>query len=109
MAEFTGSPVQPFARVGVALVAVLAWRRFGRLLIGVVTLGVIAGVLYMVIDEAQTSRRQASRLAKLVRDARYQLEPGASPSPYFAGSGPYDERLGYEALPKFIERLASQG
>jgi membrane peptidoglycan carboxypeptidase len=90
-------------------VLVLVWRRYGRLLIGGLLLGAIAAALYALIDEVQTSRLQASRLSKVARDASYQVEPGPSPAPRFAGAGPYDERLGYQGLPGFIQRLKDQG
>ncbi|HEY2978422.1 MAG TPA: transglycosylase domain-containing protein [Burkholderiaceae bacterium] len=92
-----------------ALVLVFLWRRYGRLLIGGLLLGVIVTTLYKLVDELQTSRLQAARLSKIAREMRFAMEAGPSASIRFPGAGPYDERLGYHQLPQLIERLKQQG
>ena len=39
----------------------------------------------------------------------FQLEPGVSDSIRMPGDGPYDQRLGYSALPGLAERLPARG
>jgi membrane peptidoglycan carboxypeptidase len=68
-----------------------------------------AGAAYVVADELQTSRWQSARLSEIVSDAGYAVAPGRSDAIRFPGDGPYDERLGYHALPEFIGRLEKQG
>ena len=90
------------------LLLVSWWRRFGRpLLISLLVL-LVAGAIYVVVDEVQTSRHQARLISELARDLRFEVEPGASDTIRFPGLGPYDQRLGYYSLPNFVERLERQ-
>lgn len=59
--------------------------------------------------EMDTSRLQARYLSELGREMQYQLAPGPSDSIRFPSGGPFDERLGYVALPAMTERLAQLG
>lgn len=69
----------------------------------------VVGLVYWVADEVQSSRLQAEVLAKLAGEVHFKVEPGPSDAIRFPGPGPYDERLGYRAIPKFVERLKPQG
>jgi membrane peptidoglycan carboxypeptidase len=82
--------------------------RTKRLLAGAAVV-LVAGAIYAVADEAQSSRLQAQWLAQLAGELRFKVEPGPSDAIRFPGSGPYDERLGHRAIPKFIEQLKPQG
>jgi membrane peptidoglycan carboxypeptidase len=79
-----------------------------RLLVGF-SVVLIVGLIYAVMDELQTSRLQAERLGRLASELHFKVEPGPSDSIRFPGSGPYDERLGYRSIPKFVEQLRPQG
>lgn len=79
-----------------------------RLLVGL-AVALVAGVALWVVDEVQNSRLQAQLLGKLAGELQFKVEPGPSNAIRFPGSGPYDERLGYRAIPKFVERLGPQG
>jgi membrane peptidoglycan carboxypeptidase len=68
---------------------------------------IVAGSLLW--REMNTSRWQAHYLGELGREMRYGLEPGPSDSIRFPRHGPFDERLGYVALPQVAERLAERG
>lgn len=92
----------------VALASVLSWRRFGAALLAAALLALVAAAVWTVADEMQTSRRQATRLAKLADELRFEVEAGASDAVRFPGAGPYDQRLGYHPLPRFVERLTAQ-
>jgi len=67
-----------------------------------------AAVLWIVIDEVQTSRHQAQRLAALDRKLLFTLHAGPSDAIRFPGRGPYDQRLGYHTMPRYLERLTAQ-
>ncbi len=69
----------------------------------------VAGLIYGTVDELRTSRLQAELLGKLAAEVHFKVEPGRSDAIRFPGSGPYDERLGYRSIPKFVEQLQPQG
>ncbi len=72
-------------------------------------LAAVLGVAWIVVDEVQTSRRQAAWLSGLAPDLHYEVKPGPSPEIRFPGIGPFDERLGYHQLPDMVQRLQGQG
>ena len=84
------------------------WKATFLFLLATVLVTGFAAVLWIVVDEVQTSRHQAQRLAALDRKLRFALHPGPSDAIRFPGSGPYDQRLGYHALPRYLERLTAQ-
>jgi membrane peptidoglycan carboxypeptidase len=94
--------------VAVGLLKKITPRHWGRwlLLIGLLVLLAIAARL--ISHEVRTSERQARYLAELGRELSFKSEPGPSPAIRFPHSGPYDERLGYSELPAFTERLIAQ-
>ncbi|HEV2300395.1 MAG TPA: transglycosylase domain-containing protein [Stellaceae bacterium] len=57
--------------------------------------------------ELRTSFLQSWIFSSLARQMTYSLAPGASSDIRFPKSGPYDERLGYTALPGYIESLSA--
>ncbi|GAB3628786.1 transglycosylase domain-containing protein [Pandoraea terrae] len=71
--------------------------------------GLVYAVVQIVAEEAATSRWQSRYLSRVGRDATYQMAPGPSDAIRFPGSGPYDERLGYHALPDYLSRLTQHG
>ena len=81
------------------------WQR-PKLLLGLGALCVAIGIA--VIYEMRTSVLQARTFAALSRQLTFHIAPGPSPSIRFPRTGPYDERLGYTALPTFLERLIAQ-
>jgi membrane peptidoglycan carboxypeptidase len=85
------------------------WKRFGRWIFAALLFAAVLGIAWIGVDEAQTSRRQAAWLSRLVHDLHYEVKPGPSPAIRFPGHGPFDERLGYSQLPKFVQRLEGQG
>ena len=84
-------------------------KRFGWWMVATVLLVAVLGIGYVLMNEAQTSLRQAAWLSSLARDLRYEVKPGPSPSIRFPRAGPSDERLGYHQLPGLAERLEGQG
>ncbi|MEW6168778.1 MAG: transglycosylase domain-containing protein [Pseudomonadota bacterium] len=79
-----------------------ALRRQRLLLLG---LAVLAPAVALLVDELQSSRLQARRLAALGDELSFGTAPGVSEAIRFPGSGPYDTRLGYAALPQLLDRL----
>ena len=72
--------------------------------------GVVAAiVLLVVVWEIQTSRFQAKQLSEIAESVEYEVGRGTSRSVTYPEAGPYDLRLGYARIPKFIERLDTFG
>ncbi|MGE6528009.1 transglycosylase domain-containing protein [Pseudomonas sp. NPDC077382] len=69
----------------------------------------LAGGGYAAWHEMHTSKLQALWLNRYAENLDYQIEPGASSSIQFPDAGPFDRRLGYAALPTFLERLTQRG
>ncbi len=84
------------------------WRASFLFLLATVLVTGFAALIWIVVDEVQTSRYQAKRLAALDRKLQFALHPGPSDAIRFPGNGPYDQRLGYHALPRYLERLTAQ-
>ncbi|WP_417778198.1 transglycosylase domain-containing protein [Stutzerimonas xanthomarina] len=76
-----------------------------------VLLGVslLAGGGYAAWHEMHTSKLQALWLSRYAENLDYQVESGVSSSIQFPEAGPFDRRLGYAALPTFLERLSARG
>jgi membrane peptidoglycan carboxypeptidase len=83
------------------------WKKVRRLL-AFLLLVALACLAYVAVDEFYTSRRQAAYLSGLARQLTFNVEPGKSDAIRYPGAGPYDERLGYAQLPRFIDRLEKQ-
>lgn len=66
-------------------------------------------VVSLVANEVRSSQWQARYMSRLGKSLTYSIEPGASDSIRYPHSGPYDERLGYERLGEFGERLHKLG
>ena len=66
---------------------------------------VLALLAWGVVAEIDTSFLQSVIFSRLARHMSYSVAPGASDAIMFPKYGPYDERLGYVALPRFIQSL----
>lgn len=66
-------------------------------------------LLIAMINEFYNSTIQSRLFARLAHDASFQIDDGASSRIMFPRHGPYDERLGYTALPRFTGLLRAQG
>jgi membrane peptidoglycan carboxypeptidase len=73
------------------------------------TTGIGLAVLAMLAAayEMQTSQFEARYFAGLAHEMWASPKPGASTAILFPKAGPYDQRLGYAALPQFISRLSA--
>ena len=71
--------------------------------------GALTVAMYLVVDELQTSRRQAHWLSRLSAEQRFEMAPGPSPAVRYPGDGPYDLRLGYAQMPDLLRRLSRIG
>lgn len=72
-------------------------------------LGIAAAGVVFLVEEARHFRLQAHLLSDIGQQISYRVEPGASQQIRFGGGGPYDQRLGYSALPDYIQRLQADG
>ncbi len=84
------------------------WRLLRYALLIFLLAGLLAAGI-VIRREAQTSAFQARNLARLGRQMTFAVEPGVSDSIRMPGDGPYDQRLGYSALPRLMERLPALG
>src|SRR5262245_37247367 len=64
---------------------------------------------FAIADEIQTSRWQATVISLVARQLSFHVESGPSDAIRFPSTGPYNERLGYNKVPEFIERLEPEG
>jgi hypothetical protein len=75
--------------------------------------GTLAGVIYLIgwgtLYEMRTSRLEADYFTRLDSKMSVAVGQGASQAIHFPQGGPYDQRLGYAALPQFISDLPSHG
>lgn len=65
----------------------------------------VASILY----EARTSKFQAREISHYAASLNYRLEPGPSDTIIYAGTGPFDLRLGYTRLPQLLDRVQMRG
>ena len=84
------------------------WKRVGLFLLATVLVAGFATAAWVVADEVRTSRRQARWLAAFDGKLQFALRPGPSEAIRFPADGPYDQRLGYHDLPRFLTRLTTQ-
>src|SRR5687767_9016992 len=64
---------------------------------------------FVVAHEVRTSEMQARYFSKVASEMRYRVDAGPSASIAFPRAAPYDDRLGYSALPAWISRLEEAG
>ncbi|HWD59452.1 MAG TPA: transglycosylase domain-containing protein [Stellaceae bacterium] len=72
-------------------------------------IAVLALIAWAASWEMRTSRLEASYFTRLDRTLTSDVQPGPSPAIRFPKGGPYDERLGYAGLPKFVDDLTGNG
>lgn len=62
-----------------------------------------------VADEIETSRLQATHLARYAATLDFQMVDGASDAIRFPTHGPFNQRMGYSELPHLASRLSANG
>lgn len=89
----------------------LVTRRKRQGLLVVVTLFFLggSGAAALLLREGQGSQIQAKYLSHYAEKLSYTVEAGPSDAIYFPSEGPFDKRLGYARLPRFIDRLEARG
>src|SRR5437660_1323902 len=113
----TGCPLaRPFCllpalgRLTVGFASFLWWRlpelvvAFRRVIL-LICLALLGLAVYL---ESRTSYLEALLFSHLNSGMNVALQPGPSESIRFPKSGPYDERLGYSAMPDFIASLTER-
>lgn len=84
-------------------------RRLARRMTLLLGISLLAGGGYAAWHEMHTSKLQALWLSRYAENLDYRIEPGANSSIHFPEAGPFDRRLGYAALPAYLERLTERG
>lgn len=95
-------PVAPAVPAKFSIRGLIKWP----VAVGVVGALALAG---WVTLEVRGSAAQARLLSRAASGMSFSLQPGVASNIMFLEAGPYDERLGYTAIPKFVERLGKQG
>ncbi|MDA8129375.1 MAG: transglycosylase domain-containing protein [Betaproteobacteria bacterium] len=80
-----------------------------RILIALGILLVLLAVTGLVAYELLSSSLEAKYLVRAAQKMTWQVRPGPSDRIRFPGQGPYDVRLGYSTLPRFLTRLDKAG
>ena len=80
-------------------------RRYGWILVSVLSLAGLAAISLMVVKEVRTSALQAREFSRFAASLSYSMQAGPSDSMLYPGAGPFDKRLGYSALGDFLPRL----
>jgi len=63
----------------------------------------------LVALELHSSWLEAHVLAATARSMKFFVAPGPSRAIHYPGAGPYDHRLGYADLPRFVRRVEASG
>ncbi len=86
-------------------------KRQSRILKGIAGVMVLGGAAIGCAAwyEASTSYFQSRYLTEWGQRMSFKVAPGASDAIRFPTNGPFDQRLGYSALPQLIPRLATRG
>lgn len=86
-----------------------AWVQAGRwarrAVIGVALTTTVAAAGYAGWREMETSRLQARLLSGVAQSMTVSLREGPNPAARYPAHGPYNERLGYTALPGYLDTL----
>ena len=83
------------------------FRALRRTLFWLLVLAIIV-VAVAAFHESRTSWLQAREIPRYTATLDYALQPGPSEAIRFPEHGPFDERLGYTRLPRFVERLVAR-
>ena len=76
---------------------------------GAAGLAVLSTVAFGIAAESKYFWLQSALLSRIAGQLEFELGTGPSPSIRFPVAGPYDDRLGYTDLPRFIARLGEHG
>jgi len=83
----------------------MSWSFWRRSILGVSTLALLGGVAVVGMEEMRTSRLQARILSSYAKDMTFTLKDGPNPAARYPTMGPYNDRLGYTALPNQLKAL----
>jgi membrane peptidoglycan carboxypeptidase len=82
------------------------WRRVAA---GAAVLAILSTLAFGIAAESRTFWLQSTVLSRLAGQLDFELGAGPSPTVRFPSAGPYDQRLGYTDLPRFVSRLSERG
>ena len=84
-------------------------HRWRRVFAGGAVISMLAGAAAAVIYEVRTSTLQSWAFTQWAKVLTFQTVDGPSDRVRFPRHGPYDQRLGYVDLPRFIDALSQRG
>ena len=79
-----------------------------KLWLALIGLLLIAAAAAWAVMETRTSRLQSKIFADMASELTFRIANGPSDSIRFPAASPYDTRLGYAGLPKYLERLQTR-
>ena len=82
------------------------WRRVAA---GAAVLAILSTVAFAIAAESKSFWLQSTVFSRLAGQLDFELGKGPSPSIRFPSAGPYDVRLGYTDLPRYIDHLDERG
>ena len=85
------------------------WSRRRTLVVAGTAVGVLFLLGVVTVWEVRTSTLQSIYFSRVGGEITYSLAPGPSSSIRFPAEGPFDARLGYPAIPAFVERATARG
>ena len=80
-------------------------RRYGWFVLGLIVLGALVVLGFVIAQEVRSSRMQAREFSSFAASLSYSMHAGPSDAIFYPGEGPFDKRLGYSALGDFLSRL----
>ena len=83
-------------------------KRRWKLWLSLIALLLLALLAAWAVMETRTSRMQAKIFADMASELTFRMENGPSDAIRFPAASPYDTRLGYAGLPKYLERLQTR-
>ena len=103
LTRFNPPPGKPKVRRRSKFIVAIAALRW------IVVASVIMAIGWGAAWEMRTSYFQSALFTRLAAGLRFAVKDGPSEAIRFPKSGPYDERLGYIALPEFVNSLTARG
>jgi len=83
-------------------------KRRWKLWLALIGLLLVAAAAAWAVMETRTSRLQSKIFADMASELTFRMANGPSDSIRFPAASPYDTRLGYAGLPKYLERLQTR-
>lgn len=85
------------------------WAILQKLIVLAIWVVILTGVVYAVRYEMRTSVVQSELFSRYAANMNYEMGEGRNPDLLYPKAGPYDLRMGYNAMPRMLDNLEAQG